>query len=171
MKKILLLLLLLFQLTSLSQNKDLIFQVLDKNTKEPISYITIILKGLNRGTHADDEGFFKIPEKFYDNAIIRLSSIGYISKELKLSEINKSEIHKNEFYKVFLRPSIENLEEIKVVSSKKRKGNKKRGRKRKLKAKQVVQYAINNILENYPIKPYSYIGYYRDYQQPITDNY
>jgi hypothetical protein len=43
--------------------------------------------------------------------------------------------------------------------------------KRKLLGIQIIRKAIENILENHPTDPHSYIGYYRDYQQPAGDSY
>ncbi|WP_026775654.1 carboxypeptidase-like regulatory domain-containing protein [Polaribacter sp. Hel_I_88] len=140
-----------------SQNKEIVFQILDEKEKKPISYATIILQELKRGTHADLDGFFKIPEKYLETISIKISAIGYTTKELKLSDFKKNAINK-----IFLKPFVDNLTEILIVSSKK---------KVNLSAKSIVKKSIENILENYPIKPHSYIGYYRDYQQPTNTKY
>lgn len=146
--------------TMYSQNGEIVFQILDEKDKSPISYATIILQELNRGTHADIDGFFKIPELYFENGSIKISSIGYNSQELKLSNFKRNGINK-----IYLIPFVDNLDEILIVSSKKDK------RQKALSAKEIVKNAIDNIVQNYPIKPHSYIGYYRDYQQPINTNY
>ena len=141
----------------LSQNKEIVFQILDEKENTPISYATIILQELKRGTHADFDGFFKIPEKYLETLSVKISAIGYTSKELKISDFKKNVVNK-----ILLKPFVDNLTEILIVSSKK---------KRNLSAKSIVKKAIDNILDNYPIKPHSYIGYYRDYQQPTNTEY
>lgn len=140
-----------------TQKKEIVFQILDKKNEQPISYATIIIQELNRGTHADIDGFFKVPEKYLDSVYIKISSIGYVTKKLKLSGFEKNTIHK-----IFLNPFVNDLNEILIVSSKK---------KKKITAKQIVKKAVTNILENYPITPHSYIGYYRDYLQPTNTEY
>tara|TARA_R110001606_G_scaffold372928_1_gene530171 strand:+ start:123 stop:1724 length:1602 start_codon:yes stop_codon:yes gene_type:complete len=158
-KNFLYLFLLLTCLNLYSQQKELIFQIVDKNYKTPISYATVIIQELNRGTHADFDGFFKIPELYFDNGSIKISSIGYNPLELKLSDFKKNEINK-----IYLTPFTESLDEIFIVSSKKRKT-------RSISARSIVKKSIDNILINYPTEPHSYIGYYRDYQQPTNTNY
>jgi hypothetical protein len=49
--------------TSFSQRK-ISCQVLDIYTKKPIVYATVMLKKINRGTHADTNGNFEIPIKY-----------------------------------------------------------------------------------------------------------
>lgn len=133
-------------------------KILDQQTKQPVVYASIMLKNLNRGTHTDFDGFFEIPSKFYTNGIIIVSSIGFESKEIKLSNLKKDEINT-----IYLYTVTDNLDEILIVSSKKK--------RKKLLAKQIIEKAIKKIPINYPQKPYSYISYYRDYQQPVNDEY
>ncbi len=64
-------------------------KVLDLKTKQPIVYATVMLKKINRGTHADHNGNFEIPIKYQQKGMIRISSIGYTTKEVKLSELQK----------------------------------------------------------------------------------
>ena len=142
---------------SYSQEK-ISFKVLDKQTKKPIVYATVMLKKINRGTHADVNGKFEIPKKYKLNGIIRISSIGYKTKEIKLSELNNKKVHI-----IYLSVYNNHLDEIVIKTSKKK--------KRKPLAIEIVRKAIENILNNYPTEPHSYIGYYRDYQQPVGDSY
>ncbi len=116
-----------------------------------------MLKKINRGTHADFNGNFEIPLKHHKNGIIKISSIGYKNKEIKLSNLKKEATNI-----IYLKKSNNKLDEIVIKSSK---------RKKKLYARQIVRKAVENILENYPTTPHSYIGYYRDYQQPTDDSY
>lgn len=134
-------------------------KVLDADTKEPVVYATVMLKKINRGTHADFNGNFEIPKIHKETGVIRISSIGYKTKEIKLSTLKTATINI-----IYLAVSNNSLDEIIVKTSKKR-------RKKKISAIQIVRKAINNILENYPLEPHSYIGYYRDYQQPVDNSY
>ena len=130
-------------------------KVLDAISKEPISYATILIK--NKGTHADINGFFELPIRFKKSGVMRISSIGYVTKN-----INTSTLKQDKIITIFLSPSIQNLNEIVISSSKK---------KKKLTGKGVVWRAIKNIKKNYPTEPYSYIAYYRDYQQSLDNIY
>jgi len=140
------------------QSNKIRFQVVDGISKKPVVYATVMLKNKNRGTHADFNGFFEIPIAYIADGIIKISSIGYLSKEIKLSLATK-----NKITVIYLEVAENALDEIVIKSSKKK--------KRKLYAKEIIRKAINNILENYPNEPHSYIGYYRDYQQPVDDVY
>lgn len=130
---------------------------MDLTSKEPVVYATVMLKKINRGTHANLNGNFEIPIKYQQNGIIKISSIGYKSKQIKLSDLklNITNI-------IYLSKSNNNLQEVVIKSSK---------RKKKLLAKQIVRKSIENILENYPTQSHSYISYYRDYQQPVDNSY
>ena len=143
--------------TSFSQRK-ISCQVLDISTKKPIVYATIMLKKINRGTHADTNGNFEIPIKYKEKGIIKISSIGYRTKEIQLANLkeNKTNI-------IYISTSNNYLNEVVIKTSKKK--------KRKILGIQIVKKAIVNILENHPTRSHSYIGYYRDYQQPVGDSY
>ncbi|MFK8061503.1 MAG: carboxypeptidase-like regulatory domain-containing protein [Polaribacter sp.] len=149
----------IYQNTIYSQEKftKISCKVLDKSTKEPVVYATVMLKKMNRGTHADFNGKFEIPVRFLKNGTIKISSIGYLTKEVKLSDLKTGIVNL-----IYLSKSNQQLKEIVVKTSIK---------KKKLLAKQIVRKAIENILENYPNQKHSYIGYYRDYQQPADNSY
>ena len=142
---------------SFSQRK-ISCQVLDISTKKPVVYATVMLKKINRGTHADTNGNFEIPLKHKEKGIIKISSIGYKTKEVQLANLkeNKTNI-------IYISASNNYLNEVVIKTSKKK--------KRKLLGIQIIKKAIVNILENHPTKSHSYIGYYRDYQQPVGDSY
>jgi hypothetical protein len=142
---------------SFSQEK-ILCRVLDAFSQQPITYATVMLKKIKRGTHADLNGGFQIPTKYKSNGIIKISSIGYMSKEIQLSQLNNNGVNI-----IYLSTSNNKLDEVIIKVSKKK--------KRKLLGIQIVKKAIENILDNYPTEPHSYIGYYRDYQQPVGDSY
>jgi hypothetical protein len=159
LKRILILFLFFGFTTSLSYSQGKIScKVIDAKTKEPVVYATVMLKNINRGTHADFNGNFEIPAKYRTSGVVKISSIGYRTKEVKLSDLKE-----NQTNIIYLSTSNSSLNEVVVKTSKKK--------KKKLLAKQIVRKAIENILENYPTEPHSYIGYYRDYQQPVGDSY
>lgn len=144
-------------LNSQQKSSKISCTVLDSKTKKPVVYATVMLKKINRGTHANYNGNFEIPSKYIKDGTIQISSIGYKTKEVKLSnlQLDKTNI-------IYLKISTNSLQEVVVKSNKK---------KKKLLAKQIVRKAIRNILENSPTQPHSYIGYYRDYQQPVGNSY
>ena len=86
--------LLLFLLNNIysQQSNKYIFRVLDKETKEPISFATILLKNQNIGTHADYDGFFQLPELISINETFVVSAIGYNAEEFILSNYSKTSI-------------------------------------------------------------------------------
>jgi hypothetical protein len=133
-------------------------RVLDIATKKPVVYATVALKNIDRGTHADFNGNFEIPIRYRKTGIIRISSIGYKTKEVKLANFTK-----NKTNIIYISASNSSLSEVIIKTSKKK--------RRKLLGVQIVKKAIKNILENYTTEAHSYIGYYRDYQQPVGDSY
>jgi len=56
---------------------------------------------------------------------------------------------------IYLKETIEELSEVVVSASKNR---------AKRSAKEIVRLALEKIPQNFPFKPFSYVGYYRDYQ-------
>jgi hypothetical protein len=143
--------------TSFSQEK-IFCKVLDASTKKPIVYATVMLKKQSRGTHADSNGYFEIPLRDKAKRTIRISSIGYQTKEVKLATLKDTLVNI-----IYLSTSNSRIDEV-IIKVRKKK-------KRRLLATQIVRKAIENILENYPTEAHSYIGYYRDYQQPVGDSY
>lgn len=116
-----------------------------------------MLKRINRGTHADFNGQFEIPLKYKESGVIKISSIGYQTKTIKLSTLKSDKINI-----IYLSTSNSKLDEVVIKSTK---------QKKSLLAKQIVRKAIENIVYNYPTRSHSYIGYYRDYQQPVGNSY
>ncbi len=125
-------------------------QLLDAKTDEPIVFASIRIKGRSLGVISNADGGFKIPLKYkaYGDTL-EISSMGYESKELLIKELSELELHI-----LKLNPGILNLSEA-VVSANK---------KRELTARQIVRKAIRAIPDNYPVEPFSTVGYYRDYQ-------
>ena len=134
-----------------AQNKDqLFFKVVDLNTKKAIPYVTIRFANNKNGTIANVLGDFRIPMRYKrEKDTLILSCIGYSTKRIVLNSLKEKPYHI-----LFLSPKTEQLGEV-VINAKD---------KKKLSARQIVKKAIDNIKYNYPKEPFSYIGYYRDYQ-------
>lgn len=141
-----------------AQQKEFIQGILiDSSTTEPISYATIRVKNKAIGVISNMDGSFKIPSKFSIlNDTLQISSMGYSSKEIIISHLLPDDINR-----VFLKPMLVELDGVTLWSS-------NRGRKQKkekaLSPTEIIARAIENIPGNYPLLPYSYVGYYRDYQ-------
>ncbi len=136
----------------LSQQREFVNgRLIDEQTQNPIPFASIRMKNKSIGLISNFDGGFKIPldyKKVGDTLVV--SSIGYKSKEVVLSSLLKNQINI-----IFLVEDVEVLKEVVVTSSKKRK---------RLNANEIVRLAISKIDENFPTSPFSYVGYYRDYQ-------
>ena len=127
-------------------------RLLDGKTQEPIAFASIRIKDRALGIISNTDGSFKIPLKYKEYGdVIEISSMGYQTKEVLIHDFSIYEINN-----VRLLPAILELEEAVVTARKK---NMKR-----LSPRTIVQKAIDALFENYPTKPYSQVGYYRDYQ-------
>ncbi|NHF57937.1 carboxypeptidase-like regulatory domain-containing protein [Flavobacteriaceae bacterium TP-CH-4] len=125
-------------------------RILDVETQEPVVFATIRIKGKAIGVISNQDGGFRIPPRFREmRDTLVISSMGYQKKEIPISGLSPEHINI-----IRLAPGVLNLSEAIVTGRK----------KRKLSAKQIVRRAIANLQKNYPQKPFSTIGYYRDYQ-------
>lgn len=124
-------------------------RLLDSQTQEPVVFATVRLKSRAVGVISDQTGGFKIPVSFRTKGdTLLISSMGYMARTIRLSALEEDRINT-----ILLNPAVIELQESVITAKAKR-----------LKAKDIVRYAIENIKENYPQEPFSYIGYYRDYQ-------
>lgn len=144
-------LLLLLSNPALSQEgKYIIGKLLDAKTQEPIVFASIQIKARAIGIISNVDGSFKIPLKYREYGdVLEISSMGYQVLEIELSSLNLFQLNV-----LKLEPNIELLDEVVLVSKK----------KKALKAKDIVFRAIQSIPKNYPVTPFSYLGYYRDFQ-------
>ncbi|MBZ9778560.1 carboxypeptidase-like regulatory domain-containing protein [Psychroflexus sp. CAK8W] len=124
---------------------------MNSKDKSPIPFATLLIKNKSKGVISNSDGGFKIPFELYKKDTLLISSIGYASKEIAISSLDKSKINL-----IVLLEQIEQLDEVLLVDAPRK--------KRKRNAKNIVNLAIKNITNNYSFSPYSYIGYYRDYQ-------
>jgi hypothetical protein len=145
----------LFFLTWLSgtlygQDASIKGKIIDSQTTLPVPFASIKIKARMMGVVSNGNGDFQIPGEYRDMAdSIVISCIGYTTKIVSFRDLQDSA-----FNFINIAPSINSLDEV-VVTTKKRKN---------LSASKVLNMAIKNLDVNYPQEPFSYIGYYRDYQ-------
>lgn len=133
------------------QSEFVLGKLIKSETLEPIPYASIRIKNKDIGLITNFDGGFKIPAKFKNiGDTLEISSLGYNTKIVFLSQLSEYQINI-----ISLSESIEILNEVIVETSKKPK---------RLNPKEIVRYAIRRIDENFPVEPFSYVGYYRDYQ-------
>ncbi|MEZ5040727.1 MAG: carboxypeptidase-like regulatory domain-containing protein [Saprospiraceae bacterium] len=123
----------------------------DVQSDAPVAFASIGIKNKSIGVISNLEGDFQVPMTYQTQGdTIIISCIGYDQMTLPLSSLLKGQINIIKLKKAdYILPEA-------VVRSKKR---------RKLSAIALVRRAIKSIPDNYPSSPFSYIGYYRDYQK------
>jgi hypothetical protein len=143
-----------FSLISYSQEvEEVLFKVIESGSKYPVAYATVQFKISENGIIADEEGDFRVPYRYKalgDSLLI--SAIGY---ETKIFDLQNT---KNDVVNIIVMiPKTEQLDEI-TITTKKKSTDYGPG------ANAIVKNAIDKIPMNFPIQPFSYISYYRDYQ-------
>jgi hypothetical protein len=125
-------------------------KVINLTTSGPVPFATIKLRFNQLGVYANAEGDFKIARnlEFQDDSLI-ITCIGFKQTSLAFKDLSEKTVNK-----VFLIPVVYGLAEVKVIAS-----------RNKLNSIAIIRRAIKNISSNYPVKPYNYIAYYRDYQK------
>ena len=153
LKHLLISLLLIWQVNTIlfSQSLDYIEgKVINSAAPGPVPFATIHLRDNQLGIYANADGDFKIirnPEFLSDSVII--TCIGFKRYSVAFKNLSDSIVNR-----IYLNPIIYSLGEVKVSSS-----------ARKLGSIAIIRRAIKNIPINYPVKPFNYISYYRDYQK------
>jgi hypothetical protein len=159
LKTIFLSILMLWSFSAKAQDYDSFLNgvLLDFQTKEPVVFATVRLKGKALGVISNNDGGFKRPSDFSGKGYtLEISSMGYNTEQIAFSSLKKNTINK-----IFLKPYTFELSET-VVTAKKRRFLKKVNVN--LKAEQIIKYAIERIKDNYDKNPFELAGYYRDYQ-------
>jgi len=129
----------------LGQDKGYLYgELYDSATKEPVIFATIIVKNKGVGIISNDDSFRipKVMSVLGDTLLV--SSIGYTSKELVVHNLKT-----NIMNKIALMLSLTELKEVVLVSSKYNYNRKV------LSAEEIIQNAMDRILQNYPTTPYS----------------
>ncbi|MEL6918300.1 MAG: carboxypeptidase-like regulatory domain-containing protein [Bacteroidota bacterium] len=153
MKVRLTLLFLFFATFGFSQQREFIEgKLVDGKTKEPIAFGTIRVKNKAKGVISNLDGSFKIPMVFQEiGDTLQISSLGYRTKEVVLSDLKVSDI-----VVIGLVEEIEQLTGVVITGEK--------TRVTPFSARKIIRKAISNIPNNYPFFDFSLVGYYRDYQ-------
>ena len=150
-------LLCLFNIAANAQKEKgfLLGRIVEQETGKPIPFATIRVVGKNLGVISNDDGGFKIPIQFKTvGEKVEISCMGYEKKEIPFSNLDGDELNI-----IKLKASIFELRET-VLKAK---------RKRPPTPRKILKRAIEKIPVNYPQKAFSYVGYYRDYQQKEND--
>jgi|NGEPerStandDraft_6_1074524.scaffolds.fasta_scaffold02903_1 hypothetical protein len=125
-------------------------KVINSTTLHPVPFATIKLKNNQLGVYANAEGDFKIARNvdFQTDSLI-ITCIGFKQSSLAYKDLNEFNVNR-----VLLVPVVYGLGEVRVVAKQK-----------KLNSLAIIRRAIRKIIDNYPVKPFNYIAYYRDYQK------
>ena len=118
----------------------------------PIPFVNIWITGTPHGTSTNYDGAFEIKLPSFinpDQHTLSFSSIGYHSRKFPLDQLDSNA-------RVQLESSVTKLNELVILTEKKKKKNQAVARK-------LVQKAINQIPRNYPRKPYLLNTFYRHY--------
>ena len=135
---------------SAQENNFIRGKILDKETKEPVVFATVRILGMAKGVVTNMDGSFRLPMDFRENGrSIEISSMGYQKKRYELQNLSPKDINI-----IYLAEGVLSLTEA-VVNAK---------RPKRISAAKIVRRAIKAIPENYPIQPFTGIGYYRDFQ-------
>jgi hypothetical protein len=129
-------------------------KVIDSKTSRPIPFATVRLKNSQVGVISNAEGDFRILNNpgFRSDSLI-VSCIGFHRLSLTFSVLKTAGMNN-----LKLIPYIYSLNEVKVTA-----------RKRRLSPEIIIARALRNIKKNYPVTPYSYVSYYRDYQKDSSN--
>lgn len=105
----------------------------DIDTKKPIEFVNILIKGTNLGTITNEKGFFELilPFNIKDKSII-ISSMGYKRKTYLFNNLP---------YKIELSNEAIELKEV-VIG-------------KKISANLIMKIAIENVKKNYPMQPFN----------------
>lgn len=95
---------------SISAQKIYTGHVINKNTKQPVSYATIAFLKINKGTNANEIGYFTIDVNGNENDTLAVSSIGYNTLKMPVSSL-----HYNISIELDEKPSI--LKEVTVQNA------------------------------------------------------
>ena len=129
-------------------------KIIDSKTSVPVPFATVRLKYSQVGIITNAEGDFRILNNsgFQSDSLI-VSCIGFHRLSLAFSFLKT-----NGMNNLKLLPSIYVLNEVRVTA-----------RKRRLSAEIIIARALRNIKKNFPVTPYSYVSYYRDYQKDSSN--
>lgn len=125
---------LFFLLTFLSISANSQNQIIDSESKKPVSYAHIKLTNKSKGVISDFNGYFSLNPTFNAKDSIVISCIGYNKRTLLIGNLQKTKV-------IELSPNVENLSEVTYVAKKTRFQSKKLGIKKKPKKNRFADYA------------------------------
>jgi len=125
-------------------------KVIDSKTSAPVPYATVHLKNSQVGVYTNAEGDFRILNipRFQSDSLI-ISCIGFHRLSLTFAVLKTTGMNN-----LKLVPNIYTLNEVAVTA-----------RKKRLSPEIIIGRALSNIKKNYPVSPFNYVSYYRDYQK------
>lgn len=137
--------LMLLSIQGFSQIKTIEGTVYYEETKEPVPFAYVKLKGVAYGTVTEYDGTFslRIPSKYFEGTL-EFSYVGLKTYELPLHNYSQP-------VKIYMQTDVTELYTV-VVSA-----------KRDLNPKSVLKKALKAIPENYVNEPFNLDGYYREY--------
>jgi hypothetical protein len=137
-----------------AQGEDYLYgYVVDADTGEAIVFANVHLKNRKMGVITNFDGGFRIPLKYKElGDELVFSSMGYTTVERFVDDLSIDNL-----IIVKLHPALFQLTEVDVTATV--------TKAKKLSPREIVSKSISLIPSNYPIQPYSQIGYYRDYQK------
>lgn len=123
---------------------------IDKETREPLPFASIGIKGKSIGTITNLQGEFDfhIPNE-YRNEILVISMLGYVNYEAPVWSLPENPTFE-------LSKSTTVLNEVVVTDS--------------LSGGDILRIALNKIDTNYPMKPFMMEGFYRDVKKVASTN-
>lgn len=144
MRKYIFLALILISTISVAQDITISGKVTDAETREPLPFASVWIKGKTIGTISNAQGDFDfhIPAEFRNETLV-ISMLGYKDFE---SVVNSLNVH--EPLAITLENSLVLLNEMVIRDS--------------LTGGDILQQALSRIEENYPMRPFLMEGFYRD---------
>jgi len=127
-------------------------KVVDKNTREPLSYVAIGVVGTTVGTTSNLDGNFELKFEQAENIdSVMVSTVGYLTIKLSIKDCKaKNEITIEMISKDY------HLEEIEVTA-------------KSMVLENIIRQAVANLSKNYIQKPFNYEVYYKN-QERINDS-
>lgn len=125
-------------------------KVFDSATSAPLPFATIRLKNSRFSVYSNEDGSFRLihNSEFQSDSVI-ITSINYKKYTIAFKDLIEEEINK-----IYLVPAQSLPETVKIT-----------GQNGKLNSIAIIRRSIGNITNRNPVKPFSYISYYRDYQK------
>lgn len=125
--------------------------ILDEITRQPIGFANMGLLGTVAGVASDMDGYFElvVPDR-YATHVVRISAVGYVSKEVKLYELRDKEN-----VQILLTPMTYGLQNVDIYAE-------------SLMWKKLLENVVKNIERNYIPRPYNYEGYF-EYGVTVND--